>query len=135
MNCHPALPDYYLYEKDGRWYKTDDALTKAISSRIFANKTAQIPKMVFYPNWNAKGLSGAKYAAWRVNKFGEQVMRWYWRVGEHSKRCKNCIKLDNGRCAVKMVAMIEWNEQGHCWSLAKMPGRATDEEAEVLDKM
>lgn len=134
LRCFPIHPDYYLYQNDGRWYKTDDNLTKLISARIFAHKAVELPKTVFYPNWNKKGQEGEKYAAWRVNIYGEQVLRWYWRVGDHSKKCKGqCALLDKGRCAVKVPAVLEWSSQANCWVLAKMPYKATDEEAKVLD--
>lgn len=131
----PKLPDYYVYKKDGRWYKTDDALTKRISARIFALKTLELPKMIFYPNWNNEGPQGAKYTAWRVNMDGEQVARWYWKVKEHSKKCKGrCISLGDGRCATKAIAMLEWSPASRCWVLAPMEGKASDEEAKILDE-
>jgi hypothetical protein len=134
LRCHTNQPDYYLYQKDGRWFKTDEALTKLISAHIFAHKAAQLPRMVFYPNWNGKGAEGEKYAAWKVNEFGEQVMRWYWKAGEHTKKCgSRCSTIGEGRCAMKVPAVIEWSAQANCWILAKMPFKATDEESKVLD--
>lgn len=130
----PEFPDYYLYQKDGMWFKTDNALTKQINRHICGDKASELPKIVFYPNWSAEGLQGAKYVAWRVNQFGEQVIRWYWQVKEHSKKCKNCIKLDNGRCGIKVPALIEWNKAANCWQLAPMSGKASEDEAKVLDK-
>lgn len=134
LGFHPQFPDYYLYKKDDMWFRTDDALTKQISAHIFAFKAVQLPKIVFYPNWKSEAVSGAKYAAWRVNEFGERVVRWYWRVGEHSKNCgAGCKRLDGGRCAVKVPAVLEWNKVGQCYSLAKMPDKASDDEAKTLD--
>lgn len=135
MRCNPNFPDYYVYQKDDKWFKTDAKLTKVITRRIFAHSTVQLPKLVFYPNWNEQGLRNAKYVAWRVNEDGEQVVRWYWKVSDHSKSCKGCKRMDNGKCAVKIPATIEWNESGKCWSLSPMPSKATESEAKVLDKM
>ncbi len=134
MSCHPQFPDYYLYQKDGVWFRTDNSLTKDISSHIFGLSDKELPKMEFIPNWSSKGLPGAKYVAWKVNRFGEQVVRWYWKVGDHTKKCGQCIRLDNGNCAIKAPAMIEWNQSGNCWSLSAMPDKATVEEAKVLDE-
>lgn len=133
MRTNPYLPDYYLYQKDGTWYKTDDALTKAITAHITTHKAVELPKMVFIPNWNSEGVPGAKYKAWRVNEFGERVVRWYWKVGEHSKKCCRCTPLDNGRCGVKVLCEIEWNKTGNLWSLCSMPYKASDEEAKILN--
>jgi len=135
MRIHPDAPDYYLYQKDGAWFKTDERLTKLISAHIFGKKDVQLPKVVFYPNWNDKGLPGAKYVAWRVNEFGEMVVRWYWRVKDHSKKCRQCKKLDNGRCAQKVPALIEWSDVAHRWALAPLSMKASEEESKVLDKM
>lgn len=130
----PEFPDYYLYKKDGDWFKTDDALTRQINDHIRGSSAISLPRMEFLPNWKAEGLHGAKYVAWRVNEFGEQVIRWYWQVTEHSKKHKNCIKLDNGRCGVKVPAIIEWNDALKMWQLAPMHGKASEDEAKVLDK-
>lgn len=133
MKTFPYKPDYYLYQKDGMWFKTDERLTKAISSHIFANKAVELPKMEFIPNWEAKGLERGEYLAWKVNRFGEQVARWYWKVGEHSKKCGLCIPLGNGRCGVKVPAVIEWNKAANSWSLKAMQYKASEEEAKILD--
>lgn len=135
MRIHPDAPDYYLYQKDGMWFKTDERLTKLISAHIFGKKDVQLPKVVFYPNWNDKGLPGAKYVAWRVNENGDMVIRWYWRVQEHTKKCRQCKKLDNGRCAQKIPAMIEWSDVANRWALAPLSMKASEEESKVLDKM
>lgn len=135
MRIHPDAPDYYLYQKDGQWFRTDDALTKLISAHIFGKKDVQLPHLVFYPNWNKEGLPGAKYVAWRVNEFGEMVVRWYWRIKDHSKKCRQCKKLDNGRCAEKVPALIEWSEIAHRWALAPLSMKASEEESKVLDRM
>lgn len=130
---HPKEPDYYLYKKDGRWYKTDDAITKLISAHIFARKAVELPKMEFFPNWNAKGVESEKYAAWKVNSFGEQVLRWYWKVGEHSKKCRQCVSLNVNRCAIKAPAVVEWDSASNYWVLAKMQYKASEDEAKILD--
>lgn len=128
-------PDYFVYKKDDKWYKTDDNLTKLILARLSASKAAQLPKIVFYPNWKAEGAQNAKYAAWRVNEFGERVVRWYWKVGEHSKKCgAGCVRLDENRCGVKVPAVLEWSSVSRCWQLAPMSGKASDSEAEILEK-
>ena len=133
MRTYPYKPDYYLYQKDGVWFRTDDELTNAISGHIFANKAAELPKMEFIPNWKAKGLEKNEYLAWRVNRFGEQVARWYWKVGEHSKRCGSCVPLGGGRCGVKTPAAIVWNETANSWALKPMQDKANEEEAKILD--
>lgn len=135
MRSHPRKPDYYLYQKDGIWFKTDDALTKLISAHIFGLKAVQLPKMVFYPNWDKNEAQGAKYVAWRVNSFGEQVVRWYWKVGEHNKKkCGDrCKRLEDGRCAIKCPCSIEWNDAAKCWQLSKMQYKASEAEAKILD--
>ena len=136
MKCHPRRPDFYLYQKDGAWFKTDEKLTKDISARIFAYKQVQIPRMVFYPNWSSNAPQSAKYAAWKVNEFGEQVVRWNWRVKEHSKSCGGlCRKLGDGRCAVKVPCEIEWSNVAGYWAIVKDENGASEAEAKMLDKM
>lgn len=133
MKCHPNRPDYYLYQKDGVWFKTDEQLTKLINSRIFDFKKVELPKIEFYPNWNAQGAQNAKYTAWKVNKFGEQVVRWYWKVNEHSKKHSLCSKIGEGRCAVKVPAVIEWSSVAGYWALEKAQYKANEAEAKILD--
>lgn len=135
VNPNSSFPDYYLYKKDDKWFKTDANLTKQISAHIRGLKAVQIPKMTFYPNWNNEGVPGAKYAAWRVNEDGDVVARWYWKVRDHDKKtCRNCKRLPDGRCAIRVIAMIEWNKAGNCWSLAKMPDKASESDEKILDK-
>lgn len=133
MRVYPYKPDYYLYQKDGMWFKTDSEATKAITKAVFERRGASLPKVEYIPNWNARGLENNKYVAWRVNSFGEQVVRWYWKVGEHSKKCSKCYSLGDGRCAIKMPAEIEWNKAANSWSLCKMQFKASEEEAKILD--
>lgn len=137
LSCHPSMPDYYVYQKDGKWFKTDVNLTERISARIFAHKELELPQIVFYPNWSAEGGSSAKYVAWRVNRNGEQVIRWYWRVGEHSKKCNSgrCVKIDDTRCAARVPAVIQWSAAAKRWVLSDLDSRATDEEANILDNL
>lgn len=134
VSLHPGQPDYYIYKKDDKWFKTDAQLTKTISAHIFASKAADLPKIVFYPNWNAKSAKGAKYGAWRVNENGEMVMRWYWKVFEGSeKTARKCAKLGDGRYAARVPAMIEWSAAAGRWVLTEMVGKAAAEEEKILD--
>lgn len=133
MRCYTFKPDYYLYQKDGVWFKTDDETTNTISAHIFAHKGAELPKMEFIPNWNARGLESEEFVAWRVNKFGEQVVRWYWKVGDHSKKCGKCIPIGDGKCGVKVPAVIEWNKVANSWAIKQMQDKASEAEAKLLD--
>lgn len=133
MKCYPLKPDYYLYQKDGIWFKTDEDMTKLINSRIFGSMRAEIPKMEFIPNWNARGLENGEYVAWKVNAFGYRVVRWYWKVGEHSKKHLLCCSLGGGRCGAKSPAVIEWNKAANSWSLKKAQNKASEDEAKILD--
>ena len=45
----PEFPDYYLYQKDGMWFKTDNALTKQINRNICGDKASELPRMIFLP--------------------------------------------------------------------------------------
>ena len=132
VRTNPKKPDYYLYQKDGVWFKTDDSLTKNINENIAFNAGHELPAMEFYPNWNVGGKE--KFVAWRVNRFGEQVVRWYWKVADHGKNCGACVKLSDIRCATKTIAMIEWNTSANCWQLCPMEDKASNEEAKILDK-
>jgi hypothetical protein len=134
MRSYPIKPDYYLYQKDGVWFKTDSSATKAISERIFAHRGTSLPKVEYIPNWKARGLENGEYLAWKVNRNGEIVVRWYWKVGEHSKKCGRCVRLGGGRCAIKAPAAIEWNKAANSWSLRKMQDKASEDEAKILDK-
>lgn len=132
--CKPGLPDYYLYKKDGRWYKTDVNLTKIINKRFQGIMTDELPRVEFIPNWNKKDAQNAKYVAWKINYDGIPVIRWYWKVRDHKKTCQRCYRLDEGRCAVKVAAMIQWDSVSNYWTLAPMEYKATDEEAQILNK-
>ena len=133
MKSFPFKPDYYLYQKDGVWFKTDAEATKAISKAVFARRGASLPKVEYIPNWNARGLENGEFLAWKVNCFGEQVVRWYWKVGEHSKKCGKCIPLGNGRCGIKAPAVIEWNKVANSWAIKQMQDKASEAEAKILD--
>lgn len=133
MRTYPLKPDYYLYQKDGVWFKTDSDATKTISRAIGSRRSDLLPKVEYIPNWNARGLENGKFVAWKVNRFGEAVVRWYWKVGEHSRKCFKCKSLGDGRCAIKTPALIEWNKVANSWSISEMQGKASEVETKILD--
>lgn len=123
-NCYN--PKYYLYQRDGQWFITNENDTKEITTALHAHQALKIPNAVLYPQYDKPDNTGERVLAWRVNERGEMVVRNAWRVCEHSRGHTNCVILGDGQCLVKVACELEWSEKYQRWILAEMVGLATE---------
>lgn len=122
-------PDYYLYQDKGQWFKTSPQMTKEITSVSQGFSDGQLPKVVFLPQWEKPTNLSERVLAWRVNEFGEQVVRNYWKQIDHDGRKHNgmnCKPLGGGQCVVRVPCYLEWSEKYERWVLAEMPDKANE---------
>ena len=116
-------PTFYIYECANGWRKTDKALTDAINSHIFGTGKLDTAGRSFYPQWPEPDYKSDTRPAWRVNSEGIMVVRTYWRIRDHDKRC-------GFRCAHRLA----WNADKKLWTLVDTINEATAEEARKLSR-
>lgn len=114
-------PSYYLYQKDGQWFKTTEATTEEITNAVQNHTGEQIQKTMFYPQFDKPDVLGERVLAWRINEFGDMVVRNAWKLCEHRRGHSGCRPIGDGQCVVKVACELEWSEKYGRWILAEMP--------------
>lgn len=114
-------PAYYLYQKDGQWFKTNENTTSDITRALQYHTGEGMPRTVLYPQFDKPEHSGERVLAWRVNEYGDMVVRNAWRSCEHRRGHSGCRPIGDGQCVVKVACELEWSEKYGRWILAEMP--------------
>lgn len=127
-------PKFYLFEDGNGWHKTDDTLTRKITMDISLGKVVQTAGRCFYPQWPKPKYKSATRLAWKVNAEGYVVLRWWWKIKEHNKKHQGCKMLNGKQCGVRIPERLRWDEKQDYWVLVSTDGRASEQEAKVLDK-
>lgn len=120
-------PDYYLYQDKGHWFITDEAMTKKITLSAQGFTDDILPKTQFLPQWAEPTDKTERILAWRVNEFGNQVVRNYWKTIDHDARKHTntgCKPIGGGKCLVRVACQLEWSPKFERWILSEMADKA-----------
>lgn len=121
-------PDYYIYLDKGQWFLSDEQMTKDITRASQGDTSVKLPRTIFYPQWQAPANLSEKLLAWKINEFGNMVVRNYWKTCEHSRGHSSCRVIGEGQCVMRVACQLEWSQKYNRWVLAEMFNQATENE-------
>lgn len=122
-------PTFYVFKnKDGKWTKTDTALTKEINRHIFYYKDFDCQGFNFIPQWDEPEFKSTTKPAWYLSKEGDVKVRWTIVVNEHKKLHHGCTTLKDGSCLQQCPARVGWDPDKKFWTIVEPPNKATGEQ-------
>lgn len=123
------IPNFYIYEHNGKWMRTSEATTREINDWQFRRKgTFDTAGHSFYPQWTEPDFKTEQKIAWRITKDGDRVARWSWVVHSHDKSHRFCKPLKDGNCAHKVLRKLSWDPKVRLWTLDKLDGQPSPDE-------
>lgn len=124
-----TVPDFYLYQGDnGKWYRTEPALTKEINEHVFRRKEFDTAGRAFYPQWSEPEFKSQTHSAWYLHADGFCRQRWTITVCHHTKGHVRCTPLGNGDCLQQAPLKLGWDPKHKMWTKDTPSNIATGEQ-------
>ena len=134
LRLHTRLPDFYIFKDAEGVHRTDQSTTKTLNQGMLSGTPVATEGKEFFPQWSKPESPDMEVVAWKINRDGYKVARYFWRIQSHSKACGRCKMVDDTNCAHQVPYTLKYDQITKFWKLANGDDATNRGLSKILDE-